>query len=122
MSRRTPAANRPRSESPAYVCPVDITLSVIRGKWKPLILWLLSDGAMRFSELEAAIPQIAHKVLSQQLRQLERNGVIHRTAQPASQTAAYELTTFGQSLGPALTALAEWGKRHQDQLADVVPG
>lgn len=117
-----PEANRPRSDSPAYVCPVDITLSVIRGKWKPLILWLLSDGGKRFSELQAAIPQIAHKVLSQQLRQLEQNGVIHRIVQPASQAAVYELTAFGQSLGPALAALAEWGKRHQDELPGWVAG
>lgn len=116
MTIRPPPASSPPSNTPIYVCPVDITLGVIRGKWKPLILWLLSDGGKRFSELEAAIPQIAHKVLSQQLRQLERTGVIHRQSQLASHTVAYELTEFGQSLGPALVALAEWGKRHQREL------
>jgi DNA-binding HxlR family transcriptional regulator len=116
-----PASSSP-SNTPTYPCPVDITLGVIRGKWKPLILWLLSDGGKRFSELEAAVPQIAHKVLSQQLRQLERNGVIHRRSLPASRTVAYELTEFGQSLGPALDALAEWGKRHQYELAGSSTG
>jgi len=113
---RMPPASSPPSKAPIYLCPVDITLDVIRGKWKPLILWLLSDGGKRFSELEAAVPQIAHKVLSQQLRQLEHNGVIHRRSQPASRTVTYELTEFGQSLGPVLEALADWGKRHQHEL------
>jgi len=116
-----PPASRSPDNTPPYVCPVDITLAVIRGKWKPLILWLLSDGGKRFSELEAAIPQIAHKVLSQQLRQLERNGVIHRQSQLTSRTLAYELTAYGKSLGPALEALAEWGKRHQGGLAGRAP-
>ena len=104
-----------------YVCPVDVTLHVIQGKWKPLLLWLLSDGGMRFSELEAAIPQIAHKVLSQQLRQLERSGVIHRRSL-TTRTVSYELTEFGRSLRPALDALAEWGKRHQAELAGKAMG
>jgi len=110
-----PSLHGPSPDASAYLCPVDITLEVIRGKWKPLLLWLLSDGGKRFSELQAAVPQITHKVLSQQLRQLEHNGVIHRRPQPAS--ASYELTEFGQTLRPALDALAEWGKRYRHQLA-----
>ena len=112
-----PPAGGPPSNASIYICPVDITLDVIRGKWKPLILWLLSDGGKRFSELETAIPQIAHKVLSQQLRQLERNGVIRRQSQSGSRTVSYELTEFGLSLGPVLEALAAWGKSHQLELA-----
>ena len=54
-----------------FVCPVDVALSLIAGKWKPMILWLLTGKRRRFSEFQAAMPRLAHKVLSQQLRQLD---------------------------------------------------
>lgn len=95
------------------VCPVDVTLILIGGKWKPMILWLLTEKKRRFSEIQTAIPAVAHKVLSQQLRQLETDGVIRRTVRdtPAIRVE-YELTQFGRTLRPALNALASWGKSH----------
>lgn len=95
------------------VCPVDVTLTLIGGKWKPLILWLLAERKHRFSEFQVAIPAVAHKVLSQQLRQLEADGVIRRSVRdtPAIRVE-YELTPFGRTLRPALNALASWGKAH----------
>ncbi len=97
----------------SVICPVDVTLILIGGKWKPIILWLLAEKKRRFSEIQAAIPAIAHKVLSQQLRQLEADGVIRRTVRdtPAIRVE-YELTPFGRTLRPALNALASWGKSH----------
>ena len=96
-----------------FVCPVDVALSVINGKWKPMILWLLTAKRRRFSELQAAMPELAHKVLSQQLRQLEADGVIRRRVQDAVPgRSEYELTDFGRTLRPALNALASWGKAH----------
>jgi DNA-binding HxlR family transcriptional regulator len=96
-----------------FVCPVDMTLSLINGKWKPTILWLLTDRKHRFSEFQAAIPAVAHKVLSQQLRQLEADGVIRRSVRDTpSIRVEYELTQFGRTLRPALNALASWGKAH----------
>ena len=96
-----------------FVCPVDVALSVIGGKWKPMLLWQLSMKHRRFSDFQAALPGLAHKVLSQQLRQLEADGVIRRRAQEAVPArSVYELTDFGRSLRPALNALASWGKTH----------
>ncbi|MEW9625872.1 winged helix-turn-helix transcriptional regulator [Rhodanobacter geophilus] len=100
-----------------FACPVDVTLSLIHGKWKPMILWQLSTRRRRFSDLQAAMPQVAHKVLSQQLRQLEADGLICRVTRDArGQRMDYELTAFGRSLRPALNALASWGKTHHRAL------
>ncbi|MBD8882287.1 MULTISPECIES: winged helix-turn-helix transcriptional regulator [Rhodanobacter] len=100
-----------------FACPVDVTLSLIHGKWKPMILWLLSARQHRFSDFQAAMPQVAHKVLSQQLRQLEADGLICRAARDTGrQHMAYQLTGFGRSLRPALNALAAWGKDHHHAL------
>ncbi|WP_225562874.1 helix-turn-helix domain-containing protein [Rhodanobacter sp. DHG33] len=100
-----------------FACPVDVTLSLIHGKWKPMILWLLSTRHRRFSDFQAAMPQVAHKVLSQQLRQLEADGLICRGVRDAhAQRVDYRLTGFGRSLRPALNALATWGKDHHRAL------
>jgi Predicted transcriptional regulators len=100
-----------------FACPVDVTLSLIHGKWKPLILWQLSTRPRRFSDFQAAMPQVAHKVLSQQLRQLEADGLICRTMRDTrGQRVDYRLTEFGRSLRPALNVLAAWGKAHHRAL------
>jgi len=100
-----------------FACPVDVTLSLIHGKWKPMILWLLSRRRRRFSDFQIAMPQVAHKVLSQQLRQLEADGLICRVVRDARrQHMDYELTEFGRSLRPALNVLANWGKSHYREL------
>lgn len=103
----------PNKRPKQVVCPVDVTLIFIGGKWKPIILWLLAEKKRRFSEIQAAVPAMAHKVLSQQLRQLEADGVIRRTVRdtPAIRVE-YELTPFGRTLRPALNVLASWGKLH----------
>ena len=100
-----------------FVCPVDVTLSVINGKWKPMILWLLATRPQRFSDFQAAMPTVAHKVLSQQLRQLEADGLVCRALrEDRGQRMDYRLTDFGRSLRPALGALANWGKTHHGTL------
>jgi DNA-binding HxlR family transcriptional regulator len=68
------------SRQHTYACPVQLTIDIVGGKWKPLILWLLKGGRpRRFNDLQRAMPDVAHKVLIQQLRQLERDGLISRT-------------------------------------------
>ena len=99
-----------------YVCPIDVTLSVMSGKWKPLILFHLKNDPQRFSVLLQKIPGISHKVLTQQLRALESNRLIRRARLPDEQTDAYELTGFGRTLKPSLAALANWGQKHHAEL------
>jgi DNA-binding HxlR family transcriptional regulator len=94
-----------------YVCPVELALSAIAGKWKPAILWELSAGPRRFGQLQAALPGISHKVLSQQLAQLHRDGMVERCDADGDATG-YTLTALGGTLRPALNALAQWGKEH----------
>ncbi|WP_426699842.1 winged helix-turn-helix transcriptional regulator [Rhodanobacter sp. Col0626] len=90
---------------------------MISGKWKPMILWLLTAKARRFSDLQSAMPLIAHKVLAQQLRQLEADGVIQRIVREDLPNAGgYRLTDFGRTLRPALNALANWGKTHHQSI------
>jgi DNA-binding HxlR family transcriptional regulator len=89
-------------------------LKLLEGRWKLLILFQLFGGqVMRFSELERAIPGITQKMLSQQLRQLEADGLVHRHAYPqVPPRVEYSLTEWGQALCPTLDALLTWaGKR-----------
>ncbi len=94
--------------------PVQTTLDVIGGKWKPLILWLLSENTMRFSELKKSIPGITQKMLTQQLRYMERDGLISRTIYPEiPPRVEYAVTDHGKTLGPVLEAMRKWGEKHQ---------
>lgn len=94
-------------------CPVSITLQVIAGKWKPLILRELKTGSLRFGQLQRRIPQATQKVLTSQLRQLERDGLVHRSVYHETVLRTqYELTEYGRTLRPVLEQLARWGNRH----------
>jgi DNA-binding HxlR family transcriptional regulator len=101
---------------PRYACPVDLTLDVIGRKWQPLILWNLSSGPLHYNLLQAALPDVSHKVLTQQLRDLERHHIISRTVSSDGRRVSYALTEFGRSLRPVLRTLAEWGKRHSREM------
>jgi|SRR6266436_1778830 len=95
-------------------CPVATTLSYIGGKWKPLILFELRDGALRSGELNRRIPQVSAKMLTQQLRQLERDGIVRRRVhQQVPPKVEYSLTPLGRSLRPVMNALCSWGKERQ---------
>jgi len=84
------------------------------GKWKPLILNELKDGKLRFGQLRRRIPEASHKVLTEQLRQLEQTGILQRTIYHETVVRSeYELTPYGESLRPILFALCEWGIRHR---------
>jgi DNA-binding HxlR family transcriptional regulator len=93
-----------------YHCPVEAALEVIGGKWKPLILWAIGDDVLRFSELQKALPGINTKMLTKQLRCLEKDGVILRTVYPeVPPRVEYRITDFGKTLIPILKALCDWG-------------
>jgi DNA-binding HxlR family transcriptional regulator len=94
-------------------CPVSIALRVISGKWKPLILRELKEGTLRYSQLHRRIPEASQKVLTSQLRQLEREGIVERRVYPESiLRTQYTLTKYGRTLRPALLELARWGHTH----------
>ena len=94
-------------------CPVEATLGMIGGKYKTLILWKLISGPMRFSELRRTVPGATPKMLTQQLRELERDGLIVRHVYPVvPPKVEYRLTERGQSLRPILQAIFTWGMRY----------
>lgn len=92
-------------------CPVDVTINMIGGKYKSLILWkLMSKSTLRFSELRKEIPTATAKMLTQQLRELESNGLIHRQVFPVvPPKVEYSLTNFGKSIKPVLESMYLWG-------------
>ena len=91
-------------------CPVEATLDLIGGKYKALILWHLSEGKLRFSELHKAITSATPKMLTQQLRELESQALIHREVFPVvPPKVEYSLTELGRSLLPILVAMRDWG-------------
>jgi DNA-binding HxlR family transcriptional regulator len=107
-----------RADAPAgaprrgpYVCGLDAAMDVVSGKWKSLILWELAEhGVRRYAELKRGIPGVSHKVLAQQLREMEADGLLVRTVFPeVPPRVEYSLTVHGSSLTSALEALGEWG-------------
>ncbi len=98
-----------------YKCGVDVTLSVIGGKWKSAILFQLAQRTMRFSELQRQFADITRKMLTQQLRELERDGLVHREVYPqVPPKVEYSLTDKGQSIKPILDLMCDWGAGHTD--------
>ena len=92
------------------ICPVEATLELIGGKYKALILWHLSEKKLRFSELRKVIKHATPKMLTQQLRELEANALIHREVFPViPPKVEYSLTETGRSLLPILVAMRDWG-------------
>lgn len=92
------------------ICPVGATLDLIGGKYKALILWHLAENTLRFSELRKAVPNATPKMLTQQLRELEADTLIHREVYPViPPKVEYSLTELGRSLLPILVAMRDWG-------------
>src|SRR5437660_9380079 len=99
MAKRTPGK-----------CPAELTLAVIGGRWKVLILYQLFHGVKRFSELQRALAGITQKMLTQQLREMERDGIVQRTVYPqVPPKVEYQLTSLGQTLKPVINAMCRWG-------------
>lgn len=95
-------------------CPVGTTLSVIGGKWKPVILYCLRGKILRFGELMRMIPGITQKMLTQQLRELESDGIVYREVYAeVPPRVEYSITDYGSSLFPILDAMEAWGNSHR---------
>lgn len=94
-------------------CPVRTAVDVLSGKWKPLILYFLKDGRQRYSDLRKRISEPSEKVFVQQLRELERDGIVERFVYPEiPPRVEYCFTRYGETLAPILQQMAEWGENH----------
>ena len=95
-------------------CPFHLAMSLLEGRWKFAVLYVLSArGTMRFKELERAIPGISTRMLTKELKHLERHGIVHRvpyaTVPPKVE---YSLTDIGKSTAPVIEAISQWGDRY----------
>jgi DNA-binding HxlR family transcriptional regulator len=104
-----------------YSCSVEVTLDVIAGKWKPLILFHLAQVDMvRFSELRRLLPGVTQRMLTLQLRELEQDGIVARKVYAeVPPRVEYSLTEFGSSLKPVLTAMCTWGRENATRVVAV---
>lgn len=101
------------AKAQTYQCPVTATLSVIGGRWKPILLWTLSNGSKRFGQLDAIITGISRKILTEQLKELEASGLITRTQyNETPPRVEYTLSDKGKTLKPVMKAMCEWGTTH----------
>lgn len=95
-------------------CPVELTLDLIGGKWKGIILYHLLEGKKRFGELKKFMPNITQRMLTKQLRELERDGLVNRKVyKVVPPKVEYSLTKQGESLKKTILSLEEWGKKYQ---------
>jgi DNA-binding HxlR family transcriptional regulator len=115
MSSKSYALNMRNKE---YACTFEITMDLIGGKWKPIIIWHLgTKGTKRFSELKKLIPQITQKMLTQQLRELESDSLVERKVYPqVPPKVEYSLTDLGESLMPILRLMCVWGEKYYEKV------
>jgi DNA-binding HxlR family transcriptional regulator len=100
-----------------YNCPGLITMEVLSGKWKLLILWLITQGVNRFGAMKRTIPNINQGVLTRQLKELESSGLLSRHVYPEiPPRVEYELTELGVTLQPVIFQLCKWGKEQSKKM------
>ncbi len=102
---------------PIRGCGLEAALAVVGGKWKPIVLWNLAGGARRFGELRRLVEGISEKMLIQQLREMEADGIVARKDfQEIPPRVEYALTDLGVSLAETLRPLCEWGREHMARI------
>lgn len=100
-----------------FTCPVEATIQLIGGKYKAVILWHLMNQTLRYSELHRLMPRATDKMLAQQLRELEGDGLIDRKVYPVvPPKTEYSITAFGKSLAPILDEMCNWGEAYLEKL------
>ena len=111
----------PRSRKHAMSCPVEGLLELIGGKWKVAILWWLQQGTRRFTELHRLLPGLTQKILTQQLRELERHGLVRRKVYPeVPPKVEYSITDFGERLKEVLDHLGNWAELNVDEITKAL--
>jgi DNA-binding HxlR family transcriptional regulator len=101
-----------KNRMPHPMCPINQCMSMLGGAWTPNLIWYLSAGPRRFSELRLDIPAISAKVLTQRLKELETRGVVTRRVMPTSPPSVeYELTELGREFQPVIEAIVSVGHR-----------
>lgn len=102
----------------SYACTFEVTMDLIGGKWKPIIVWHLgTKGTLRFNELKKILPNITQKMLTQQLRELEVDQLVHREVYPqVPPKVEYSLTPIGETLVPILSMMCQWGSDYCDKI------
>lgn len=104
-----------------FTCGLDAALAVIGGKWKPLILFHLAHGTRRYGELRRAVGGVSDKMLIQQLKELQADGIIDRLDyKEIPPKVEYSLTTFGRTLAKALAPLCVWGTEHMNKVEQLM--
>lgn len=105
-----------------HECPIETCLELLSGKWKPRILWHLHDNdVLRFNQLRRKLPGVTAKMLTQQLRELEADGLVHREVYPVvPPKVEYSFTPFGESLRPVLDNIAAWGVAHNGRIVQIL--
>jgi len=99
-----------------YNNPVELALDIIGGKWKMPIIWRLAVNTMRYGELRRSLGKITHKMLTEQLRELESDGLVHREVyQVVPPKVEYSLTEQGQTVIPIIEGLRQWGADYREQ-------
>lgn len=102
-------------------CSVELALKIIGGKWKGVIIYKLMNGKMRFSELQKLMPKITHRMLTLQLRELEKDLIVKRTVYPeVPPRVEYELTELGEKLSPVIEKMFEWGNVYKEAKKNLV--
>ncbi|WP_054957366.1 winged helix-turn-helix transcriptional regulator [Paenibacillus dakarensis] len=110
-----------RTQNKTYNIPVEATLDLIGGKWKTLIICHLTYGHKRTHELKKAMPEITQKMLIQQLKELESDGLVTRTVyNEVPPKVIYELTELGMSLKPILSVMCDWGEKYLQDQANLI--
>lgn len=103
-----------------FTCGLDAVLYVMGGKWKPLIVYHLAQGPLRYGELRRAVGKVSDKVLAQQIKELIADGIVaRRDFGEIPPRVEYSLTPFGNNLAQALVTLCEWGTRNSSELAAI---
>jgi DNA-binding HxlR family transcriptional regulator len=106
----------PVSKKEASECPIDAMLSVIDGRWKGTILWRLTTGPLRTSELRRSIPDITERMLIRHLHELVRDGILIRQQESGMPPVVrYSISEYGWTLAPVLETICAWGRKHLAQ-------